>query len=300
MHFFKHRVGSCNFCSTNILKCICHDRFLNILMECNPHLDRKGCSLVDGIGITALFIHHNKICDLSKFTAIFQHIRIYLEFFTPVFLFLYFFFHFPGRILAYQKLLIHIYHLLWRTFFQLHTLIQKDNSVTVSGNTAQIVAYKKDCPTHFLKFFEFTITFCLKEHIPYRKCLINDQNFRIDIDCNGKSQTNEHTTGICFDRLMYKIADVCKIQNILQSGINLLFGKTHHSSIEIYVLNPGILHIKPGSQFQQSGNSPIYCDFSASRIQYTGNDLEDRGFTGTICPDNSHCFSSFYIKADIP
>ena len=216
MHFLKHGIRSGNLCSTNILKGICHNRFLNAFMEFHTHLDRKGRSFVDGVGIAAFFVHHDKIRDFCKLATVFQHIRIDLELLTPAFAFFLFVFCCSFcRILSDQKLFVHINHLLRRAFRQLYTFIKKDYTVTVSGNTAEIVAYKENGSSHIFKFFKFTITFCLEEHVANRKSLINDQNLRVNVDCNSKSQTNEHTAGICLDRLIYKITDVCKVQNIL-------------------------------------------------------------------------------------
>ena len=162
------------------------------------------------------------------------------------------------------------------------------------------MTYKKDGPSHLLEFFKLTITICLKKDISYRKCLIYDQDLRINVDRHGKSQTDKHTTGICLDRLMNKITDVRKIQNILQACIYLLSGKSHHGSIEIDIFNSGIFHIKSGSKFQKRRNTSIYHNFAAGWIQYTGDDLKNCGFTGTIGSDNSHSLSSFYFKTHIP
>ena len=55
------------------------------------------------------------------------------------------------------------------------------------------MAYKKDGPSHLLEFFELTVAFCLEENISYRKCLIYDQDLRIDIDRHCKSKADKHT-----------------------------------------------------------------------------------------------------------
>ena len=114
------------------------------------------------------------------------------------------------------------------------------------------MAYKQNGLSHFLELFEFPVTFCLEKYISYGKSLINDQDLRIDIDSYRKSQTHEHTTGVCFYRLIDKITDICKIQNRLQLGIDLFPGKTDHASVEIYIFKSGIFSVKSGSQFQKS------------------------------------------------
>ena len=53
--------------------------------------------------------------------------------------------------------------------------------------------------------------------------LIYHQDLRINIDRNSKSQTHEHTAGISLYRLVDKVSNVRKFQNIIQSGVNLFF-----------------------------------------------------------------------------
>ena len=85
------------------------------------------------------------------------------------------------------------------------------------------MADKKNGFSHLFKFFKFPVAFCLKEHITYRKRLVNDQNFRINVNGNCKCQTDKHTAGIRFYRLINKISDICEVQDILKSGIHLFF-----------------------------------------------------------------------------
>ena len=58
------------------------------------------------------------------------------------------------------------------------------------------------------------IAFGLEEHISYGQCLVYNQDFRLYINGNRKSQTNEHTARIGLHRLVYILSDICKFQNI--------------------------------------------------------------------------------------
>ena len=63
---------------------------------------------------------------------------------------------------------------------------------------------------HLLEFFEFMITFCLEKYVTDTQSLIHDQDLRINIDRNSKSQTHEHTAGISLHRLIDVISDIRK------------------------------------------------------------------------------------------
>ena len=128
------------------------------------------------------------------------------------------------------------------------------------------MADKQDRLAFRLEFLELFIAFGLEKNIPDRKSLINDQNFRINIDGNRKSKTDKHTGRIGFYRLIDKIADIRKIQNILQAGVNLLFGKPVHRSVQIDIFHTGIFTVKSGAKFQQSRNPAVDVYLSLRRI----------------------------------
>ena len=94
------------------------------------------------------------------------------------------------------------------------------------------------------------VTLCLEEDIPYRKCFIHNENLRIDIDGHCKRKTNKHTAGISFHRLIYILADICKIQNRLQFFIDLFFCEAYHGTVQVYILYAIIFHIEAGAQLQ--------------------------------------------------
>ena len=98
---------------------------------------------------------------------------------------------------------------------------------------------------------------------------------------------------------MDKISNVCKFQDIVQSGINFFFGKSDHGSIQIHIFKTGIFHIKSGTQFQQCGNSSVYFYLSFCRSQNTCDDFQNGGLTGTIGSDNAHTLAFTDIKIHI-
>ena len=155
------------------------------------------------------------------------------------------------------------------------------------------MADEQDRLAHLLEFLKLVEAFHLEKDVSDRKCLIDDQNLRIDVDRNRKCQADKHTGTVCLDRLIYKITDVRKIKDILQSGINLCLREADHGTIQINIFNAGVFHIKPGTKFKQCGYSAVDLHITACFGKDTGNDLQDRGFTGTVCTDNTNALSLF-------
>ena len=319
---FIHGVCSCDFRTFQIFQCECKNRVIDICLKAYLHLNRKFFTFFDHICNHSGIIPDRKIHDLSKLTAILKNLRIQIQavFHSPAASGMLFFRHIFSScaicqltilpcfcilctflqiciiILIHQHTTVEIDHLLGATFRKLFSFVEKNNPIAVFSDTAQVVAYEQNGLTHFLELLEFSVTFCLEKYITYGKRLINDQDLRIDIDGHRKSQTHEHTTGVCFYRLMDKLSNICKIQDRLQLGINLLSGKTDHTSVEIYILKSGIFSVKSCSKLQKSGNPSIYGNFSTCRRKYACDDLQDRRFTRSIGSDDSYCFPFMHLK----
>ena len=130
-----------------------------------------------------------------------------------------------------QKLLIHIDHVLRCSLCQLHALVQQNHTVTVFCNAGQIMADEQNGLTKLFELFKFMITLCLEEHVSHRQSLIYNKDLRVNVDGHGKSQPHKHAAGIGLHRLMDKFSDICKIQYILQTFIDLLLGKSQHGTV---------------------------------------------------------------------
>ena len=179
------------------------------------------------------------------------------------------------------------------------SLIEKHYPVTVLNNTAHIVGNHKDRGSLLSDFFHSPVTLGLEKYISHRQSLIYDQDFRFYINCQRKSQPHKHTAGIGFYRLIYKITDIGKFQNLRQLFIHLAAGKSHHRTVHIYIFNSGIVHIESGTQLQKCGNHSAYPNISRCRSQHSGNNLQDCRFSGSIGSDNAHGFSLFHLKRDV-
>ena len=151
--------------------------------------------------------------------------------------------------------------------------MQQYHTVAVLDDASHIMGNHQNGGALFADLFHSPVTFGLEEYVTYRKRLIYDQDLRIYVDSQCKSQTYEHTTGIGLYRLVYEITDLRKIQDILKLCIHLFFRIAHHGTVHVYIFNSGIIHIESGSQFQKCGYFSVYIHLTGRRCQYTGNDL---------------------------
>ena len=180
---------------------------------------------------------------------------------------------------AHQKLFIEVHHLLRLALGELVALIEEDHPVTVSGNGSQIVADEQDRLALGTEFFKFMIAFCLKENIPDGQGLIDNQDFRVDVNGHGKCQAHEHTARVGLYRLVDKLADIRKGENAVHPLLNFLLRESHHSPVQVDVFDPCIFHIEAGTQLKQSGNAPVGRHGPFRRGKHTGDNLQDCRFS---------------------
>ena len=135
------------------------------------------------------------------------------------------------------------------------------------------MADKQDGLPLLLKFFKFAVAFGLEEHVAYRQRLVHNQDLWVDINSHGKSKAHKHAAGIGLYRLIHKIPNIRKVQNILQLLLHLPAGKAHHGSIHVDILNPCIIHIKTSAQLQKSRDHSRHLNLPGRRCQDPGDNL---------------------------
>ncbi len=93
------------------------------------------------------------------------------------------------------------------------------------------MAYEDNRLAHGLKFFKLVIALCLEKDIAHGERLIDNQDFRIDVDGDRKSQPHEHTAGICLDRLVHIGTDVREREDVVHFRFDFRLGKANHRAV---------------------------------------------------------------------
>ena len=124
-----------------------------------------------------------------------------------------------------------------------------------------------------LDLLHLPVTFCLEEYVSDGQGLVDDQDLRLHINVERKRQTDEHTAGVCLHRLIDKIADIRKIQDILQLLIHLLPGIAHHRAVHIDIFDSGVVHVEAGTKLQKCGDLSLHVHLACGRCEDTGDDL---------------------------
>ena len=150
-----------------------------------------------------------------------------------------------------------------------------------------------------LQLIHPVIALCLEENIANRERLVHNQNLRIDGDIQSEGKADKHTAGIRLDRLVHEVSDVRKIEDIGQFLVHFLLADAHHGSVHIDVLNTGVILIEACTEFQKSANTSSGFHRTAGRGKHAGNNLQHRGLSGSVRPDDAHCLSFLHRERNI-
>ena len=113
----------------------------------------------------------------------------------------------------------------------------------------------------------------LEKYVPHRQRLVYNQNLRLHVDGEGEGQTDEHTAGIGLHRLIHKVPDIGKFQNVRELLVHLFLGKAHHGSVHVNIFNTCVVLVKPGSQLQKGGNLSVHLHFPGRGGENSRNNL---------------------------
>ena len=127
-----------------------------------------------------------------------------------------------------------------------------DQAVTNSIHLFHSMWYDHDRRPLLLYFAQTLETLFLKPGIPNSKNLINQQNVSIDIDCYCKCKPHIHSRRICSNRIVNKLLQLCKTDNLRQPPVNLPSFQAKNCRIDIDIFPPAHVRVKPRSQLNQA------------------------------------------------
>ena len=176
--------------------------------------------------------------------------------------------HLPG-----QDFLVQVHHVPRSALGNELALVQQHHLVAVFDDTAHIVGHHQDRGSALADFLHPAIAFGLKKYVAHGQRLVHDQNLRLHIDGQRKSQPYKHTAGVSLDRLVHEIPDLREVQNIVQLRLHLFFRVTHHGAVHVYIFNSRVIHVETGAQLQQGGNLSVHLHLARARREHAGDNL---------------------------
>ena len=93
-------------------------------------------------------------------------------------------------------------------------------------NLGAAVGHEQDRCSVGFEFLQVGITFFLEHLITHGQGFIHDEQIRLNMGLNRKSQANGHAARIGLHRLINEVADVGKAEDGIETGLNFRLCET--------------------------------------------------------------------------
>src|SRR5580704_8529112 len=125
-----------------------------------------------------------------------------------------------------------------------------------------------------------------------RERFVHQQDLGVDVNRYCERETNCHATGVGFNRLVHKVADLSELFDLVELRIDLAPGKTEDRGIHVDIVSPAELWVETRAKFEQRRYSPPHGYFSFAGVQNPGDHLQESTFPGPVFAHNAERFGS--------
>src|SRR6476659_4871249 len=91
-------------------------------------------------------------------------------------------------------------------------------------------------------------------NVTNRKNFVDDENFRIEMRCNGKRQAHEHSARVAFDGSVDELMQLREFNDSIELLLDLGFVHAEYRAVEKNILAAGELRMKSGPDFEKTRN----------------------------------------------
>lgn len=156
-------------------------------------------------------------------------------------------------------------------------VFQPDRARAVSAHGLSVRNDQKGKPGG-AELVQLCITFFCEGDISDGEDFVDQQNFRGQIDRDGKAEAGEHAGGICFDGRPQKIFQFRKVCYRAEARLDFGLCIAEYGGIQVDILFPRCIPVKTGTEFEQGRDPSAADDLPAVRMQDPGHDFEQRAF----------------------
>src|SRR6185369_11826036 len=139
----------------------------------------------------------------------------------------------------------------------------------------------------------------LKVRVADRQHFINYKDLRIQVRGHGKSKSQIHPAGVVFDGRIEKSLDFSEGNYFVKSLVDLAMPHSEYRAVQIYILAPAQIGMKPRADFKQARNAAVQLNASAGWLDDSRKDFEKRGLAGSVSTYDTHNFARHDFEADV-
>src|SRR5688572_24874462 len=165
------------------------------------------------------------------------------------------------------------------TVAQVHDVITHGkNSVHAVGN----YDYRRASAAQFGKL---AIRLRAKAHVAYGEHFVDEEDVGRGHDGTSKAEPRRHARAIGLQRGLYGVADLRKVNHLVEAGSDLPLAETEHRHVEVYVLAAGEHRVERRAQGEKRSHPSANERFALVWLDQATQYAKKRGFTAAIGAD---------------
>src|SRR5579875_3937063 len=102
-----------------------------------------------------------------------------------------------------------------------------------------------------------------------------------------------------FDRRVDEFLYIGKGHNLIEFALDLASPHPEDRGVQIDVLAPGQLRVKPGAYFEQAAHSAVQIDAAGGRLSDSGKNLEQSGLASSVASDYSEHLARHHVQIHV-
>ena len=112
--------------------------------------------------------------------------------------------------------------------------------------------------------------------------LIDDEDFRVDVDADGKAEARFHTAGVRAHRLVNVFFELRKINDGRLELCDVFIVKAQNAALEVNVFAAGKFLVKAACELQKRADDAVDVNFAACGERDAGDHFKHGGFARAV------------------
>jgi len=163
------------------------------------------------------------------------------------------------------------------------------------------MAHKQDSsPLLFAHLLHLPEAFFLKLDVPHGEHFVGDQDFGVEVRCDGEGEPHVHAAGVALDGGVDEFRlDFGERDDLVEVSVDVGLGHAEDRAVEVDVFPPREFRMKACPHFKQARHvaAHLYNSFCGSR--YLGKDLEERRFACAVAADDAQALALLDFEVDV-
>lgn len=154
-------------------------------------------------------------------------------------------------------------------------------------------------PSPLTDFLHLPNCFLLELGITDGEDFIYYKDLGVEVGGDGEAEADGHTAAVAFDGGVDITLAAGEVDDFVEFAGNLGLSHAHDGTVHVDILTAGHLGVEAGADLKQGGNAATGLDAASGRGGDTGEELQQRGFAGTILADDANDVALLDLEVDV-